>query len=135
MAGAKSMGAGTAIRLDGRNVLITGGSRGLGRAMVKEFGADGANVLFCSQSEKQLVATCEELKSFFPPPQKLVAQVCDISREKEVAQLFKRLADEFRTLYAVINNAGVQGPIGAFDEADWSAWRRTIEINLVGTAL
>src|SRR5205814_9738356 len=62
-------------------------------------------------------------------------QVCDISREKEVAQLFKRMADEFRTLYAVINNAGVQGPIGAFDEADWSAWRRAIEVNLVGTAL
>jgi NAD(P)-dependent dehydrogenase (short-subunit alcohol dehydrogenase family) len=135
MAPAKSMGPATTIKLNGRNVLITGGSRGLGRAMVKEFGADGANVLFCSQSEKQLVATCEELKSFFPPPQKLLAQVCDISQEKEIAQLFKRLAAEFGTLYAVINNAGVQGPIGAFDEADWSAWCRTIETNLLGTAL
>src|SRR5438132_12922128 len=108
MAGAKSMGAGTAIGLNGRNVLITGGSRGLGRAMIKEFGADGANVLFCAKSERQLVATCEELKSFFPPPQKLVAQVCDISREKEVAQLFNRLADELPTLYAIINNAAEQ---------------------------
>jgi NAD(P)-dependent dehydrogenase (short-subunit alcohol dehydrogenase family) len=135
MAAAKSMGPATAITLSGRNVLITGGSRGLGRAMVKEFGAGGANVLFCSQSEKQLVATCEELKSSFPPPQKLAAQVCDISNEKEVGQLFEKLANEFGSLYGVINNAGVQEPIGFFEKVDWHAWRRTIEINLLGTAL
>jgi NAD(P)-dependent dehydrogenase (short-subunit alcohol dehydrogenase family) len=129
------MGPATAITLSGRNVLITGGSRGLGRAMVKEFGAGGANVLFCSQSEKQLVATCEELKSSFPPPQKLAAQVCDISNEKEVGQLFEKLANEFGSLYGVINNAGVQEPIGFFEKVDWHAWLRTIEINLLGTAL
>src|SRR6202022_1156967 len=50
-------------------------------------------------------------------------------------QLFKRLTAEFDTLYAVINNAGVQAPIAAFEQADWSAWRRTIEVNLLGTAL
>src|SRR5437016_37001 len=135
MAGAKSMGAETAMKLRGRNVLVTGGSRGLGRAVVKEFCAEGANVLFCSQSEEQLVATHDELRPLFKLTQKVVAQVCDISEEKEVAQLFKRLAGEFGSLYAVINNAGVQGPIGFFERADWSAWRRTIEVNLLGTAL
>jgi NAD(P)-dependent dehydrogenase (short-subunit alcohol dehydrogenase family) len=135
MAPAESMDIGTSLNLEGKSVLVTGGSRGLGRATVKEFGAQGANVLFCSQSEKQLVATCKELNGVFPPPQKLVSQVCDISREEDVTQLFKMLADEFDTLYAVINNAGVQGPIGVFDQADWSAWRRTMEVNLLGTAL
>lgn len=135
MAPAKSMDTATALNLNGRNVLVTGGSRGLGRAIVKELGAQRANVLFCSQTEKQLLAASDELKAFFPPPQRLIAQVCDISEEKEVTQLFKRLTAEFDTLYAVVNNAGVQRPIGGFDQADWSAWRRTIEVNLLGTAL
>jgi NAD(P)-dependent dehydrogenase (short-subunit alcohol dehydrogenase family) len=135
MAPAKSMDTATAINLSGRNVLVTGGSRGLGRAIVKELGAQRANVLFCSQTEKQLLAASDELKVFFPAPQRLVAQVCDISQEKELAQLFKRLIAEFETFHAVINNAGVQEPIGAFDQADWAAWRRTIEVNLLGTAL
>jgi len=129
------MDTATALNLNGRNVLVTGGSRGLGRAIVKELGAQRANVLFCSQTEKQLLAASDELRAFFPPPQRLIAQVSDISQEKEVAQLFKRLTAEFDTLYAVVNNAGIQEPIGCFDQADWSAWRRTIEVNLLGTAL
>src|ERR1700730_7284050 len=106
MAPAKSMDTATAINLSGRTVLVTGGSRGLGRAIVKELGKQRANVLFCSQTEKQLLAASDELKAFFPPPQRLIAQVCDISEEKKVAQLFKRLTAEFDTLHAVINNAG-----------------------------
>jgi NAD(P)-dependent dehydrogenase (short-subunit alcohol dehydrogenase family) len=135
MAGAKPMGAGTAMKLHGRNVLVTGGSRGLGRAMVKEFCTEGASVLFCSQSQDQLLATYDELRPLLNSTQKIVAQVCDISEEKEVAQLFKRLASEFGSLYAVINNAGVQGPIGCFEKVDWPVWRRAIEVNLLGTAL
>ena len=135
MAPAESMDIGTSLNLEGKSVLVTGGSRGLGRATVKEFGAQGANVLFCSKTEEQLLAASDVLKAFFPPPQRLVAQVCDVSQEKEVVQLFKRLTAEFETLYAVINNAGVQAPIAAFEQADWSAWRRTIEVNLLGTAL
>jgi len=129
------MGTEKALNLDGNSVLVTGGSRGLGRGIVKELGEQGANVLFCSRSEKHLLATSDELKAFFRPPQRLVAQVCDISQEKEVAQLFKRLTAEFDTLHAVINNAGVQEPIGLFDQVDWLAWRRTIEVNLLGAAL
>ena len=129
------MGAGTAMKLRGRNVLVTGGSRGLGRAMVKEFCTEGASVFFCSQSEEQLIATYDELRPLFESTQKFVAEVCDVSEEKAVAELFKRLASEFDSLYAVVNNAGIQGPIGFFEKVDWPAWRRTIEVNLLGTAL
>jgi len=129
------MGAETAMKLRGKNVLVTGGSRGLGRAVVKEFCTEGANVLFCARNEKQLAATYDELSPLFGSTQRLVAQVCDISEEKEVARLFERLAREFGSLYAVVNNAGVQEPIGFFEKVDWPAWRRTIEVNLLGTAL
>ncbi len=129
------MDTATTLNLAGRSILVTGGSRGLGYAIVKEFGTRGANVLFCSQTETPLQAAYDELKAFFPQSQRLVAQVCDISQAKQVAELFERLTAEFNRLHAVINNAGIQAPIGPFDESDWSAWQRTIEVNLLGTAL
>jgi NAD(P)-dependent dehydrogenase (short-subunit alcohol dehydrogenase family) len=135
MARAESMDTVTSLNLHGRSVLVTGGSRGLGRAIVKECGAQGANVLFCAQTEKQLLAASNELKASFPPPQRLVAHLCDVSQEEQVVELFKRLAAEFHSLYAVINNAGLQAPIGPLDQVDWLAWQRTIEVNLLGTAL
>src|SRR5437870_3243435 len=98
MARAKSMGTATTLNLQGRNVLLTGGSRGLGYAILKELGANGANVLFCSRAEEQLLAAFKELKAFFPSPQRVTAEVCDISKEKDVAQLFDRLAAEFNAL-------------------------------------
>jgi 3-oxoacyl-[acyl-carrier protein] reductase len=103
--------------------------------VVKEFCTEGANVFFCARNEKQLATACDELSPLFGSNQKLIAHVCDISEENEVARLFETLVGEFGSLYAVVNNAGVQGPIGIFEKVDWTAWRRTIEVNLLGTAL
>jgi NAD(P)-dependent dehydrogenase (short-subunit alcohol dehydrogenase family) len=123
------------MKLRGKNILVTGGSRGLGRVLVQELGREGANVFFCSKNKDQLVATREEMGSFFKPPQKLAAHACDISQGNDVADLFETLSRGFPSLDAVINNAGVQGPIGLFDEVDWESWRSTIETNLLGTAM
>jgi NAD(P)-dependent dehydrogenase (short-subunit alcohol dehydrogenase family) len=124
-----------AMKLGRRNVLVTGASQGLGRTIVEQLCEEGANVLFCSRREKQLLATYDELKRRCAPAQKLIAQVCDVSDAKDVARLFSRLNREFRSLYAVINNAGVQKPIGLTENVDWKAWRRTVEVNLFGTVL
>ena len=129
------MGTATPLNLKTKNVLVTGGSRGLGHAIIKQLGAEQANVLFCSRTENDLLTAADELKRLFNPPQRLLAQRCDIAKEKDVVALFERLDAEFASLYAVINNAGVQKPIGAFDQADWKEWRKTVETNLFGTAL
>ncbi len=123
------------MKLAGQNVIVTGGSQGLGRAIVEEFGSAGANVLFCARDEMQARGAMEAMKLIFSHGNRIVAQPCDVSNEDDVSRLFSYAESEFGAVNAVINNAGVQAPIGLAEENDWSEWRRCVEVNLFGTML
>ena len=118
-----------------RRVIVTGGSQGLGRAIVEACGRAGANVLFCARSEAQMKVAREELQPTFLEGNRVVAQTCDVSDEGDVARLFARAEAEFGVVDAVINNAGIQAPIGLAEDNDWAEWRRCVEVNLFGTML
>jgi NAD(P)-dependent dehydrogenase (short-subunit alcohol dehydrogenase family) len=123
------------MKLENKNAIVTGGSLGLGQAIVREFVKEGASVLFCARGEAALDELRRDLARHLRPEQKISALPCDITSAKEVAALFERFASEFGTLHTLVNNAGIYGPKGPSESVDWHEWTRAMEINLYGTFL
>lgn len=123
------------MKLANKNTIVTGGTLGLGQAIVREFLTEGANVLFCARSEASLGEARGVLTPLLRSGQKLVAIPCDVSVPQQVEAMFTRFVEEFDTLDVLVNNAGVYGPKGPTQSVAWEEWTRAMEINLYGTLL
>lgn len=120
--------------LSGKNILVTGGSVGIGFSSVLCALQCGANVLFCARTEeliKQALERFEEL-GFSARVRGISA---DVSDEAHVQRVFDSFSETFGRLDGVIHAAGVLGEIGTVDLASPQEWKRTIDINLFGTFL
>ncbi|MBP6506169.1 MAG: SDR family oxidoreductase [Opitutaceae bacterium] len=122
------------MKLSGRNTLITGGSQGFGRHLVEAFLAAGANVIFCARTAADVSTTQAALAPSLKPGQQLIGLACDVSDPASVAALFAR-ATETGPLHAVVNNAGIYGPIGPTEEVDLAEWTQAWSVNVTGTLL
>jgi len=123
------------MKLKNRNALVTGGSEGLGRAIVARFVEEGANVLFCARNGASLKKGEDELRKGASTDQRIISQACDVSVAEDVDDLFRKVDAELGPLHILVNNAGVYGPKGPSEEVAWDEWRRCLEINLYGTFL
>jgi NAD(P)-dependent dehydrogenase (short-subunit alcohol dehydrogenase family) len=123
------------MKLRNRNAIITGGSQGLGRAIVETFVQEGAHVLFCARDGDSLARLEDELKRSARQGQRILSKVCDVSVPEEVEKLFRIADEKLGELQILVNNAGIYGPKGPSEEVPWEEWRRCIEINLYGTFL
>src|SRR4029077_11616518 len=123
------------VKLKNKNAIVTGGSHGLGRAIVQRFVEEGANVVLCAREEQSLARIDQELKSHVRSGQRVISQKCDVSSNEQVEAMFETTREELGELHNLVNNAGVYGPKGPAEEVDWDEWRRCIEINLYGTLI
>jgi len=117
-----------------KNVIITGGTVGFGKALAEKFLGEGANISICSRNEQQLFDTQSELLSKFPNRIILVKK-CDVSIEKDVKEFIAYSLDTFKTIHVLILNAGVYGPMGTIETVSLDEWRKSIDINLFGVLL
>ncbi|MEI6349752.1 MAG: SDR family oxidoreductase [Verrucomicrobiota bacterium] len=122
------------MKLKNLNALITGSSQGLGKAIAEHFLREGANVVLCARSEKELSATCDELAEKFPA-QKVFAKPCDVSDEAQVNELVAFTLHELGSLQTLVLNAGVYGPMGPTESVSLDDWRQAVDINLFGVLL
>ena len=122
------------MKLKNLNALITGGSQGLGKAIAEHFLREGANIVLCARSEKDLSATRAELAKAFPA-QKVLARTCDVSNETQVNKLVAYGLRELGSLQALVLNAGIYGPMGPTESVPLDEWRRAMDINLFGVLL
>lgn len=113
--------------LKGRSALVTGGSRGLGKAMARGFAECGAKVMICSRSEEELQSAVREISDGLDVEVRYV--VTDMSKRDEVDALAAAALDAFGTVDILVNNAGVNTP-QPIDEVTDEAWDRVLEINL-----
>jgi NAD(P)-dependent dehydrogenase (short-subunit alcohol dehydrogenase family) len=122
------------MKLKDHNVLVTGGSQGLGRAIAEHFLREGANVALCARGERELIATRDELAKIFPA-QKVVAKTCDVSNETQVNDLVAFAMEKFGPLHTLVLNAGIYGPMGPTESVNLEEWRRAMDVNLYGVLL
>jgi len=120
--------------LAGRAALITGASRGLGLAIAGKLALAGADVLLCARNADTLEEARRSVAAL-APGRRVLAAAGDVSREADVARVTEAAVAAFPSLHVLVNNAGVYGPMGPIERADWEAWVRAIEVNLFGSVL
>ncbi|MAF47565.1 MAG: SDR family oxidoreductase [Rhodospirillales bacterium] len=109
------------IRLDGRNALITGGSRGLGRAMALRFAESGANVAIVARRAEVLAETRAEIEEVSSG--KVVTSAADVSTLEGVTSAFEQASDALGQIDILVNNAGASAarPFEQITDAEWQA--------------
>ncbi|MBP9089481.1 SDR family oxidoreductase [bacterium] len=118
-----------------RSAIITGASRGLGKAIAQTFLANGCNITICSRDEENLRATAEELQAGCQTTAQVRALKTDVTSESEVKALVEGALQQFGRLDIIVNNAAILGPIGLSEQVDWQEWLQAVEINLGGPVL
>ena len=115
----------------GKKVLVTGGSRGIGRAVVLSLARAGADVVTCYRNDSDAVAgLIAELKEI--PGEHHVVRA-DVTVAADVAALIDECRVRHGRLDAIVNNAGVISHI-PFAELDLDEWRRVVDSNLTAAA-
>lgn len=116
--------------LSGKYAVVTGGSRGIGAAIVKRFLADGAAGVAILEWDYD---SAKELASKLDPTgEKVLALNCDVSKEEQVAEAINAAMDKFGTIDILVNNAGITRD-SMFHKMAKEAWDAVINVNLYGT--
>jgi NAD(P)-dependent dehydrogenase (short-subunit alcohol dehydrogenase family) len=119
------------MKLSGRIALITGGGRGIGRAIALTFAREGARVAIAARTAQQVEQVAAEIKS--QTASDPVGIVCDVSDVASVQQMFATVSETFGSgPNIMVNNAGIaeSAPITKTDD---DLWQRHLAINLSGT--
>lgn len=124
------------MELSGHRAIITGANRGLGISIANAFVDAGANVLLTARDGKLLDSAASDIrKRAQRAGQKVETLPGDVSDESFCTTAASRLSDLPGNVSVLVNNAGILGPAGLLEEADWTEWMDTIRINVFGTAL
>lgn len=123
-------------RLEGKNILITGASSGIGQAIAIRFAKEGANVAinYRSGAEQAEKTRCMARKARTNGGGKEVVVQADVSDETQVKTMVARVIEEFGSLDVLVNNAGIQKP-AASHEIEISDFDRVLAVNLRGPFL
>ena len=113
--------------LDGKAVLVTGASRGIGEAAARAFAEAGAKVALVARGTEAIADLAGELGE-----DRAIAIPCDVSRPHEVAAAVEACVAAFGRLDVLVNNAGMIEPVARMEEADPGAWSHVIDVNLKG---
>jgi len=111
------------LQLDGHVAVVTGATRGLGRAMAKALVEEGVRVLATGRTEAEL----DSLKA--EAPNQIETLVCDMLDLGAVAEIPGVARERFGRLDIVVNNAGI-APAGTFQSMDDSVWQEVFAINV-----
>ena len=110
-------------------VLITGGSRGLGKAMAAGFAAEGCRVALCARGQEKLESAAEELRALGAT---VLALRADVTREEEARALVEEATLRFGSVDVLVNNVGGSRPGGVLETEDHD-WTEILALNLLAT--
>lgn len=117
-------------KLSGKYAIVTGGSKGIGEAIVKKFVEDGAEGI--AILGRNLDVAQQTAKDIDPAGEKVIAIGCDVGDEEQVAAAIKIILEKFKTVDILVNNAGITKD-AMFHKMTNEQWDAVININLNGT--
>lgn len=117
------------LKLQGKSVIVTGASQGLGKAIATEFAREGAKVFISSRNEEKLQAAVADIKQVVGHAN-VQYVVCDAKEDDHIKTLIQTVVKEHDTVDVLINNAGGP-PAGPFLEMTDENWYEAFEQNLL----
>lgn len=115
--------------LKNKVALITGASRGIGKAIALKFAKEGAKIIVnYLNSETEAKNVVKEIGS------EAIAIKCDVSKEDEVKNMVEKAINKFGKIDILVNNAGIVIDI-PFEEKTLAQWKKTLDVNIIGTFL
>ena len=119
--------------LQNKNILVTGGSMGIGLASARICLQKGANVLICSRNSSDLSSAVETLRG--EGHTNILGRTADVTNEDDIEFILDELESYFGPISSVIHSAGIYGPIGPITTVPPGEWFEGIKINLFGSFL
>jgi NAD(P)-dependent dehydrogenase (short-subunit alcohol dehydrogenase family) len=121
----------TLFDMSGKVAVITGSSRGIGRAIAEAFAEEGAQVALCARSREPMESLAEELNR---RERRAIALSCDVRVKSDVERALAELGKTWGKLHVLVNNAGISGRTPLDDPSD-DRWNDILATNLNGTYL
>jgi NAD(P)-dependent dehydrogenase (short-subunit alcohol dehydrogenase family) len=116
--------------LTGKVVIISGGSKGIGKAIATSFAQEGCRVSFCARGRKVLLDTLYEIKSG-SGNEDVMAVEADMSRIEEIRGFVEKTLGGFGRIDILVNNAG-SNPLGKFQEVSDDIWLSSWSLKFLG---
>ena len=117
--------------LQGKVIIVTGGSQGIGRSIALACARERASVVVAAQSQAKLNAVVEEILG---RGGEALAHPADVTDEAQVASLVERTLARYGRVDGLVNSAGI-APLAPVTETSLSTWERTMAVNVTGTFL
>jgi 3-hydroxybutyrate dehydrogenase len=111
-----------------RVVLVTGGARGIGRALARAFAREACRVVVASRNQDKLQTVAEKIVR---AGGQALALRCDITEKTQVEALERQIRKQWGTVQVLVNNAGIAVAAG-FLEMDDRLWEETLRVNMTG---
>lgn len=108
-------------------VLVTGASKGLGKAIAAAFAAEGSRVVLSARASKELEQAAEEIRQ---KGGNALALGADVTNRSDVERLVKETVAHFGTIHVLVNNAGGIGNPSSFEELSDDDWENVFNLNL-----
>ncbi len=118
------------MKLKDKVILITAGSRGIGKAIARQCVIEGARVAVSARNEAELQKSVRELKA--EGDSKIMPVRCDVSDDGSVERMVELTERELGPINGLVCSAGIYGPIGSLDMIKLSEWFEAINVNLFG---
>lgn len=120
------------MQLDGKVVMISGGSKGLGAALARRFADEGAAVSLCARGAEELAEIGVELEG---RGARVLTRVADVADEDDVKAWVRETLDRFDRIDVLVNNASMLGSRVAIENYPLEEWRKVVDVNLTGAFL
>jgi NAD(P)-dependent dehydrogenase (short-subunit alcohol dehydrogenase family) len=117
------------MRLEGPVALVTGGSRGIGKAVAAAYAREGADVIIAARERDALEAAAAEIRK---AGGRVVPLRADVAHREEVRGVAEEIKRRFGRLHILVNNASLLGPRVPLLEYPEEAWERVVAVNLHG---
>ena len=118
------------MQLNGKTAVITGGGRGIGKAIALAFAKQGADVCVSARSREEIEEVAAEISAL---ERKSVAKVCDVADRQAVQTMIDSAAEQLGGIDVLVNNAGGGMERNRVGNDDPETWARVVEVNLLGT--